>query len=98
MITKILARRVKFVLGCLVSDCQGAFILGRSMFHNIIVANEVVRGYGRSHNSPRCTIKVDLHKAFDSISWKFLRRVLEHFNFSKKLVGLIMECVTSPRF
>ena len=68
------------------------------MFHNITVAKEVVRGYGRADNSPRCTIKVDLHKAFDSISWSFLRRVLVNFNFSLKLVDLIVECVTTTRF
>ena len=26
------------------------------------------RGYGRADNSPHCTIKVDIHKTFDSIS------------------------------
>ena len=67
MITKILTQKVKSVMSDLISDCQGAFILGHSIFHNITVANEVVRGYSRADNSPRCTIKVDLRKAFDSI-------------------------------
>ena len=68
VITKILIQKVKGVMSDLISDCQGAFVPGRSMFHNITVANEVVRGYYRADNSPRCTIKVDLHKGFDSIS------------------------------
>ena len=68
MITKILTQKVKGVMSDLISYCQSAFVLGRSMFHNITVANEVVRGYGRADNSPHCTIKVDLHKTFDSIS------------------------------
>ena len=68
IITKLLAKKVRQVISPLVSDCQGAFVPGSSMFHNIVVANEIVRGYGRGNNSPRCTIKVDQHKAFDSIS------------------------------
>ena len=82
----------------LVSDCQGAFVPGRSMFHNIVVANEIVRGYGRGNNSPRCTIKVDMHKAFDSISWSFLKRVLHQFGFPERFIGWVMECVTTPRY
>ena len=68
------------------------------MFYNITLANEVVRGYGRADNSPRCTIKVDHHKTFNSISWSFFRRVLVNFNFPLKLVDLIIECVMTTRF
>ena len=98
LIPKILARRVREVMSPLVSDCQGAFVSDRSMFHNIVVANEVVRGYDRANKTPRCTIKVDLHKAFDSIDWSFLWRVLVQFGFPGRFIGLIMECVTSPRY
>ena len=83
-------------MGDLVSDCQGAFVPGRSMSHNSAVAREVVKGYGRGGNAPRCTLKVDLHKAFDCISWRFLCRVLVHFNFPPKMVDLIMELLHEP--
>ena len=68
------------------------------MFHNIVVTNEGVREYGRTNMPPMCTINVDLHKAFDSISWTFLRRVLIQFGFLDSFIDLIMECVTSHRY
>lgn len=42
-------------------------------------------------------LKIDLHKAFDSVSWSFLREVLLHFNFPVKLVDLIMFSITSSK-
>ena len=97
-ITKLLAERVKMVVGELVSDCQGAFVPGRSMIHNCAIAIDLVKGYGTKRMSPRCTMKVDLHKAYDCVSWEFLGRTLQSFNFPPKLTQLIMECVTTPSY
>jgi len=47
---------------------QGAFILGRSIAENILLAQELVFNYHREKGRPRCTIKVDLMKAYDSIN------------------------------
>ncbi|GKU90363.1 hypothetical protein SLEP1_g4364 [Rubroshorea leprosula] len=39
--------------------------------------------------------KIDLHKAFDSVDWKYLREVLIDFNLPDQLVRLMMFSVTS---
>ncbi|GLT72394.1 hypothetical protein SLA2020_443330 [Shorea laevis] len=39
--------------------------------------------------------KIDLHKAFDSVDWVFLRKVLEDFNLPVHLIQLIMFSVSS---
>ncbi|KAL0347760.1 UNVERIFIED_CONTAM: hypothetical protein Scaly_1792000 [Sesamum calycinum] len=49
---------------------------GRSITDNIFLAQEIVRQYTRKWISPRCTINVDLCKAFDSVSWTFFSQVL----------------------
>ena len=39
--------------------------------------------------------KMDLEKAYDSISWDFLRETLIEFGFPMMTVNLILNCVTS---
>ena len=67
-ITKILSNRLKSHMSAIISCNQSAFIAGRSITDNVLMTQELVRGYGRNTLSPRCAIKVDLQKAFDSIS------------------------------
>ena len=47
---------------------QSAFTAGRSISNNILMAQKLVKGYGRAIVSPRYAIKIDLQKAFDSLS------------------------------
>ncbi|KAL0326638.1 UNVERIFIED_CONTAM: hypothetical protein Sangu_1741800 [Sesamum angustifolium] len=75
-ITKIIADRLATALEHLTDRCQAAFVGGRSITDNIFLAQEMVRQYTRKRISPRCTINVDLRKAFDSVSWTFLSQVL----------------------
>lgn len=39
--------------------------------------------------------KIDLEKAYDKISWKFLKDTLQYFNFSDLWIDLIMNCVSN---
>ncbi|KAL0302255.1 UNVERIFIED_CONTAM: hypothetical protein Sangu_3110900 [Sesamum angustifolium] len=75
VITKIIADRLSPALMQLVDSSQAAFVGGRNITDNIFLAQEMVRQYSRKRISPRCTINVDLRKAFDSVSWTFLSRV-----------------------
>lgn len=42
------------------------------MVNNIHLTQKLLRQYRRKHISLHCMIKVDLRKAYDSISWEFL--------------------------
>ncbi|XP_039010133.1 uncharacterized protein LOC120138792 [Hibiscus syriacus] len=59
---------------------------------------EIVRGYSRKNLSPRCSLKIDLQKAFDSVCWGFLLNVLEALGLPFIFCGWIKACVTSPRY
>ena len=63
-ITKIMANRMKQYMPFLVGNNQSAFILGRSIFDNILMAQELVKGYSKTLLSPRCAIKIDLIGGF----------------------------------
>jgi hypothetical protein len=86
------------LIGNLVSMNQSAFIPSRSISENVLLAQEIVRNYHKDKGKPRCTLKIDLMKAYDSVNWEFLIYCLHCFGFPKKFVSWIKECVTSSRF
>jgi len=67
VITKLLCLRLKSVLPNLINQSQGAFVNGREILFNVLICQDLARGYHRKHISPRSMMKVDLRKAFDSI-------------------------------
>ncbi len=86
-ISKLLANRFQKVLSGWISSNQTAFVPGRNINENIWLAHEVVRNSHRSGLTPRCAIKIDLMKAFDSLNWAFLLPLLEAFGFPTLLTG-----------
>lgn len=98
VITKILASRLGPTLGSIIDQAQAAFIEGRSMVENIHLVQELVRKYNRKRVSPRCLLKIDLKKAYDSVNWDFLKNVLEGLKFPTKFIDWVMECITMPTY
>ncbi|KAL0423656.1 UNVERIFIED_CONTAM: putative mitochondrial protein [Sesamum radiatum] len=98
VITKIIADRLSPALEQFIDRSQAAFIGGRNITDNIFLAQEMVLQYSRKRISPRCTINVDLRKAFDLVSWTFLSRVLHGYGFPPLFISWIMECVSTTSF
>jgi hypothetical protein len=96
--TKIISNRMLPLLSDLVSLNQSAFIPSKNISENVLLAQEIVRDYHKDKGNPRCTLKVDLMKAYDSINWDFMMHSLHCFGFPKKFLRWIKECITSPRF
>ncbi|GKB88702.1 RNA-directed DNA polymerase, eukaryota, reverse transcriptase zinc-binding domain protein, partial [Tanacetum coccineum] len=97
-ISKIITNRLKGVLGNLIHENQSAFIAGRQITDNILLAHELFRGYNRKQNIKKVAFKIDLQKASDTISWNFLKTVLEQFGFPNRMVEWIMVCVSTTKF
>ncbi|KAK1279157.1 hypothetical protein QJS04_geneDACA021350 [Acorus gramineus] len=82
LVTKILASRLQLVLPALISLNQTAFIKGRKIAHGILLEHKMVKYLAPNSGKGRAVAKLDLRKAFDSIRWPYLRRVLEAMNFN----------------
>ena len=66
IIAKVLAHRLRTVLLALISPFQSAFMPGRQMADNIVLAEEIVASW-RRNGTPRFLWKVDFSKAYDSL-------------------------------
>nr|XP_048336936.1 uncharacterized protein LOC125424177 [Ziziphus jujuba var. spinosa] len=68
----------------IISPNQGAFIRGRWIVENTVIAHEVMHKI-KSHKGKNSLmmIKVDLKKAYDIVEWQFLDRALVTWGFSK---------------
>ncbi|KAL0420749.1 UNVERIFIED_CONTAM: hypothetical protein Slati_3097800 [Sesamum latifolium] len=98
IITKVIVQRMRGVLDKLISPSQNAFVPGRSIGDNILLAQELFHGYNEQQLPPRCALKVDLRKAYDTVEWDFLSAVLTLFGFPAQFISWIEECVTIPSF
>ncbi|CAH1434531.1 unnamed protein product [Lactuca virosa] len=97
-ISKVIVGRIRKHLGSIVADNQSTFILGRSITDNILLSQELVRGYHRSCGYSRCVLKVDIQKAYDTVNWSFLQNILFHFGFHPTLIKWIMQCFSTPSY
>lgn len=98
IITKIITFRLQNVLGDVISFDQGAFVKGRSIADNIDVCQGLIRNYHRNTGSPRCLMKLDIKKAYDTVDWEFLRGALEGLNFPVHFINIIMQCLHTTKF
>ena len=64
---------------------------------SVILANEVIHSL-KTSKIPGMLIKLDLSKAFDRLSWQYLRSVLESFGFNKHWVNWILKLTSSSFF
>ncbi|XP_074305950.1 uncharacterized protein LOC141641178 [Silene latifolia] len=97
-LAKVLCKRLSKILPDIVSESQGGFVQGRNIVANVLICQDLVRLYNRKAASPRCLIKIDLKKAYDSVEWGFLSQMMTALNFPQKFIDLVMTCVTSPTY
>ncbi|GKA23866.1 RNA-directed DNA polymerase, eukaryota, reverse transcriptase zinc-binding domain protein [Tanacetum coccineum] len=98
IISKVIVNRIKSCLGDLVDQNQSAFIPNRNISDNILLSQELIRGYHLNRALAKCAFKVDICKAYDSVEWKFLESCLRNFRFHRTMIRWIVECVSSTSF
>ncbi|RVW75253.1 Transposon TX1 uncharacterized 149 kDa protein [Vitis vinifera] len=97
LLAKVLANRMKKVVGKVVSNSQNAFVKGRQILDASLIANEVIDTW-QKQKEKGIICKLDIEKAYDSINWKFLVKVLQKMGFGSKWVGWMWSCLSSAKF
>ena len=97
-ISKIIAARIKQCIPDIISPSQSAFVQGRSIADNILITQELMVNYHRNGGPPRCALKVDIKKAYDTISWSCILGILDSMGTPAFLLECIKECISTPMF
>ncbi|KAL2225574.1 UNVERIFIED_CONTAM: hypothetical protein Sindi_3033500, partial [Sesamum indicum] len=63
-----------------------------------LIPKELFTGYNQARLPPRCALKVDIRKAYDTVEWDFMIAVMELFGFPSNFVKWIEVCVTTTSF
>jgi mannosylglycoprotein endo-beta-mannosidase len=83
LFTKVLALRLGNYIDGLVASAQSAFIKKRCIQDNYVYVRGLARHYHKT-KTPACLIKLDISKAFDTISWEYLIEMLVQRGFSNR--------------
>ncbi|XP_058762257.1 uncharacterized protein LOC131635640 [Vicia villosa] len=75
IVSKALANRLKVLLEKCISEEQSAFVEGRSILDNAMIAMEIIHALKRrtKGNKAHLAFEIDIIKAYDRVNWGFLR-------------------------
>lgn len=94
-ISKLLVSRMKPLMDRIISPCQIAFIPGRRMGDNVLLAQAIRKDYHLHHGTARCMIKLDIKKVFDTLNWQFILAAMQTMGFTERFIGWVKCCITS---
>ncbi|KAH1032597.1 hypothetical protein J1N35_044771 [Gossypium stocksii] len=97
IIAKVLMNRVSSILENCINEAQGAFILGRHISDNVLIAFEVLHSLKmkKKGKNGNFALKLNMSKAYDRVGWDFMARMITHLGFYADWIVLIMRCVCS---
>ena len=92
MASAVISKRLKLVLRNLIHEDQKGFIAGRFIGENIRLIYDVLFET-KNQNIQGVLLSIDFEKAFDTVSWKFISKTLDYFNFgdSVKMDKIVSE-------
>ncbi|XP_016683863.1 uncharacterized protein [Gossypium hirsutum] len=100
IIAKVLVLRMSDLLGLCIHESQGAFIPGRLISDNVLVAYEILHSLKMKRRGKKgnFALKLDMSKAYDRVEWDYLAGMMKHLGFHLNWITLIMRCVCSVTY
>ncbi len=96
ILTKVLANRMKRVIGDIVQATQSYSVPGRDIADTIGTIRDVIE-YMKRDGKGGIVLGIDWNKAFDRVEHEFLFKVLERFGFGERMVGWVRRLYGSAR-
>ncbi|CAM8995607.1 unnamed protein product [Rhodiola kirilowii] len=100
IMTKAMANRLQSILDKVISLNQSAFVKGRLITDNILLAQELNHFIRSRRNGSRgyASLKVDMSKAYDRLEWAFIEQMLLKLGFDRMWVNKVMLCITTVSY
>ena len=92
LVSKVLANKLKRILGRIISDCQSTFVAKRVITNNILISFEILHYMKskRQGNTTHMALKWDMSKVYDRVEWDYLKGIMLKMRFHHRWVDLIM--------
>ncbi|KAA3489038.1 reverse transcriptase [Gossypium australe] len=100
VIAKAIANRLRVVLHKCIDSAQSAFVSGRLITDNVLLAYEILHTLKNKNIGKRglMAVKLDMSKAYDRVDWNFVEKVMKKMGFDKGWVDMVMKCVSSVSY
>ena len=100
LVSKVFANRLKKILPHIISENQSAFLSGRLISNNVLVAFELMHylEHKREGKESFMAVKLDMSKTYDRVEWVFIEKVIERMGFHEKWVSIIMQCISTVSY
>ena len=88
MASAVITERMKPYLEKIISRNQTGFLKGRYIGESTRLIYDIMY-YTETNKLPGLLVQIDFAKAFDSLSWNFLYKVMKFFGFTENLISWI---------
>lgn len=82
----------------LILPSHTAFVQVRLLLDNTTLASELINMYHRNMGKKKITIKVEIAKAFDTLSWEFLFNCLTGMKVPERFIHWLKSCIHKTSF
>lgn len=100
ILSKVITNRLKPCLKTVISNKQSAFVEGRLLTDNALIAFEI-NHYMKQKTQGKngvAGLKIDISKAYNRLEWHFIENMLMRFGFSEVWVARIMKYICSVTY
>ena len=99
-ISKVLGNRLKNILAVIIDESQSAFVLGRLISDNGLVAFETMHSIDqkRKRKEAFMAVKLDMSKTYDRVEWAYLKAMMRRMGFNERWISLILMCVSTVEY
>lgn len=100
IVSKVLANKLKSCLNTLISDNQSAFIEGRLLTDNALLAYDINHCIKRRTQGKHgiAGLKLDISNAYDRLEWGYIESMLDKFGFKNRWIQRVMACIKSVTY